>query len=290
MGKFNNSVQLAKECLGVMRSDKQLSVFPVVSFLGVLLVTAAFAVPMYLGGLLDRLQAPSGPVATDYVVLFFYYLVMYFVIIFCSSALIGAAMVRLRGGDPTLGDGFRAAGGHLGSILGYSAISATVGLVMGLISSKGGAAGRVGTAVIQTGWNILTFLAVPILVMEGVGPVEAIKRSGKLLKKTWGEQLIGSGGIGLIFGLIILVIILLGIAFGVLAAQVESLAVLLTVLGIVLLLLAIAGLMSATLTGIYRAALYSFATTGEVGPFFNADVIKTAFSAKPEKSTMIGRV
>ena len=290
MGKFNNSVQLAKECMGVMRSDKELSVFPVVSFLGVLLVTAAFGVPMYFSGLLDRLQAPSGPVVADYVVLFFYYLVMYFVIIFCSSALIGAAMVRLRGGDPTLGDGMRAAGAHMGAILGYSAISATVGLVMGLISSKGGAAGRVGSAVVQTGWNILTFLAVPILVMEGVGPVQAIKRSGKLLKKTWGEQLIGSGGIGLVFGLIMLAIILLGIAFGVLAAQVESLAVLLTVLGIVVVALAIVGLMSATLTGIYRAALYSFATTGEVGPFFNADVIKNAFSAKPEQSTMIGRV
>lgn len=290
MGKFSNSMELVKECVGVMRSDKELSVFPFISFLGVLLVTAAFAIPMYFGGLLDRLGADGGPATTDYVVLFFYYLVMYFVIIFCGSALIGAAMVRLRGGDPTLGDGFRAAGGRLGAILGYSAISATVGLILGLISSKGGGVGRVGTAVAQTGWNILTFLAMPILVMEGVGPVEAIKRSGKLLKKTWGEQLIGSGGIGLVFGLIMFLIILLGVAFGALAATAESVMVLVIVIGIVLLLLAAAGLVSATLTGIYRAALYSFATTGEVGPFFKADVIKKAFSAKPETSTMIGRV
>lgn len=290
MSKFSNSMELVKECVAVMRSDKELSAFPVISFLGVLLVTAAFAIPLYFGGLLDRLQADGGPVATDYVILFFYYLVMYFVIIFCGSALIGAAMIRLRGGDPTLGDGFRAAGGRLGAILGYSAISATVGLLLGLLSSRGGTAGRVGSAVAQTGWNILTFLAMPILVMEGVGPIEAIKRSGKLLKKTWGEQLIGSGGIGLVFGLLMFVIILLGVAFGVLAAKVESVTVLVTVIGIVLLALALVGLVSATLTGIYRAALYSFATSGEVGPFFKADVIKKAFSAKPQQSSMIGRL
>ena len=290
MSRFSNSIELVKECVTVMRSDKELSIFPVISFLGVLLVSAAFAIPMYLGGLLDRLQAASGPAATDYVILFFYYLVMYFVIVFCGSALIGAAMVRLRGGDPTLGDGFRAAGGHLGAILGYSAISATVGLVLGLLSSRGGTAGRVGSAVAQTGWSILTFLAMPILVMEGVGPIEAIRRSGKLLKKTWGEQLIGSGGIGLVFGLLMFAIILLGVAFGVVAAKAESVTVLVAVIAIVLLALAAVGLISATLTGIYRAALYSFAATGEVGPFFKADVIKKAFSAKPQQSSMIGRV
>lgn len=290
MGKFNDSIELVKECVGVMRSDEELSIFPVISALGVLLVTAAFVIPMYFGGLLDRLQADSGPVATDYVVLFFYYLVLYVVIIFCGAALIAAAMVRLRGGDPTPDEGFRAAGRRLGAIVGYSAIFATIGVILGLISSTGGAAGRVGSAVLQTGWSILTFLAMPILVMEGVGPVEAIKRSRNLVKKTWSEQLMGSGGIGLFFGLLMFVIILLGVAFGVLAAAAESAAVLITVIVIVLLLLAGVGLISNTLTGIYRAALYSFAVTGEVGLFFSADVIKKAFSAKPQQSNMIGRV
>ena len=39
-------------------------------------------------------------------------------------------MIRLRGGEPTLADGFNAAKSRLPAILGYAAISATVGVVL----------------------------------------------------------------------------------------------------------------------------------------------------------------
>jgi hypothetical protein len=290
MSRLSNAKDLVRQCAIVLRSDKELSVFPAVSLAGVLVVSAVFALVLYVGGALGRLQG-SGLQPLDYIILFLYYMVTYFVTLFCGASLVGAAMIRLRGGDPTLSDGFRAACQHSLAILGYSAISATVGLALGLLGSRGGVAGRAGSAIAQAGWAVLTFLAVPILVMEGLGPIAAIKRSSRLLKRTWGEQLIGSGGIGLISGLIIMFIILLAVAFGVVVAESGSPAGVAAVVGIAILAVAIVGLISASLTGIYRAALYSYATTGSAGAMFPEDLIKDAFSNKPGRPTsFVGHV
>src|SRR5690606_23304734 len=120
---------------------------------------------------------------------FLFYFVTYTVIIFSNVAIVGMAMMRLRGEDPTVKDGFRIASEHINAILGYAAISATVGMILNAIrGDEDNIVGQIVAGLIGTGWNLITFLVIPVLVIEGVGPIEGIKRSGSLLKSTWGEN------------------------------------------------------------------------------------------------------
>ena len=115
--RIANSWELIKASAGVLRDDKELIVFPVVSAIGVVLVAIAFVLPMLLAGVAGVLLA-GGIGVFGLVALFFFYLATYFVIFFANSALVGAATIRLRGGDPTVGDGFRIAFRRAGAILG----------------------------------------------------------------------------------------------------------------------------------------------------------------------------
>jgi hypothetical protein len=277
--KIRNSWGLIKASAGVLRADKELIVFPIVSAIGVLIVTASFALPMLLAGFFDSLLEGQGRVL-GYVVAFLFYVVQYTVIIFANSALVGAAMIRLEGGDPTVGDGLRIAGKHIVSILGYALLSATVGMVLRWISERGKTVGRIVFSIVGLAWNLATYLAVPVLVVEGVGPLEAVKRSASLLKKTWGEQIAGNFSMGLVFGLVTFGVILLSIPVFVLVASTESVALIALTAVVLVLLLVFIGLINSTLSGIYIAAVYRYAAEGDAGGFFSEEMVEGAFRQK----------
>lgn len=203
-------------------------------------------------------------------------MVQYIVIFFANSALVASAMIRLRGGDPTARDGFRAAFSHMPAILGYALIAATVGMVLSWLRERG-SVGKVVSSLGGLAWNLATFLVVPILVVEGVGPVEAVRRSAGLLKKTWGEQVVGNLGIGLIFGLLIFLIILLGIGGVVLGVRLESAPVGIASVVIAIVAVLLLSLISSALSGIYAAAVYNYAVTGEPGTYFDRGLVEDAF-------------
>lgn len=277
--RIANSWELIKASAAVLRADKELIVFPVVSAIAVVIVTVSFALPMLLTSFVDAVVA-GGATVLGAVVLFLFYLAQYFVIFFANSALVGAVMIRLRGGDPTIGDGFRIAFDHVGAILGYALISATVGMILRWLSERTGAIGQIAISLLGLAWNIATYLVVPVLVVEGVGPVDGIKRSVALLRKTWGEQIVGNFSIALVFGLLALLVTLLGVGSIVLAVMAESVVlIVLAVLAVVLLLVFLA-LASTTLSGIYTAAVYRYAVTGETGGFFREDLVEQAFRPK----------
>ncbi len=277
--RIANSWELIKASVEVLRADKELIVFPIVSAIGVLLVTATFALPMLFAGLFDAIFA-EGATVLGFVVGFLFYLVQYFVIFFANSALVGAAMIRLRGGDPTVGDGFRIALGHSGSILGYALISATVGMILRWLSERAGLIGRIVISLIGMVWNVATYLVVPVLVMEDVGPVDAIKRSVELLKSTWGEQIVGNFGVGVVFGLLSFLVILASVPLIILAVSAESLALIVLVVVVLALALVFIGLINSTLSGIYTAAVYQYAVTGETSSYFRQDLVQNAFRHK----------
>jgi MFS family permease len=277
--KIRNSWTLIKASAGVLRADKELIVFPIVSTIGVLIVTAGFALPMVLAGFFDALFEGRSQIL-GLVVGFVFYVVQYFVIIFANSALVGAAMIRLRGGDPTVGDGFRIAMAHLGTILGYALVSATVGMILRWLSERGKTLGRIASSIGGLAWNLASYLVVPVLVIEGVGPLEAIKRSANLLKKTWGEQIVGNFSIGLIFGLLTVLVILLGIPTFVFVASTNSAALIALAAVLFVLILVFLGLISSTLNGIYVAAVYRYAAEGEASGFFNEEMVRGAFRPK----------
>jgi site-specific recombinase len=118
---------------------------------------------------------------------------------------------------------------------------------------------------------------VPVLVVEGVGPMEAIKRSANLLKKTWGEQIVGNFSIGLVFGLLTVLVILLGIPIFIWVISTNSPALIALTALLFVLIFVFVGLINATLTGIYVAAVYRYAAEGEASGFFSEEMVRGAF-------------
>lgn len=281
---WSRSWELVKASWAVLRSDKELIVFPIVSFFGSILVMIAFALPMIAAGFVDNVQRNGTDEVgiVGLIVAFLFYLVLYTVIFFANTALVGAAMIRLNGGDPTLADGFRIASQRFGKIVGYALISATVGMILRALSERSGLLGQIVISIIGFVWNIATFLVVPVLVVEEIGPIDAVKRSAELLKKTWGEQLVANSGMGFVFFLLMFGTIIIG---GVLTAAVSSISgglALVMVLVIVVVLVAL-GLISSALSGIYQAALYRYAVDGQSSAYFPSELVQGAFSEKPKR-------
>jgi hypothetical protein len=281
---LSNSWELAKASWSVLSADKELLIFPLISMIGVVIVLITFAIPfsVLLGvfsGMTNEQASSDASSVLLFVFGFLFYVVMYFVIFFCNTALVGAALIRLRGGDPTLGDGFRIASERLGKIFGFAVVSATVGMILQIISERGGWIGEIVVSIIGFIWTVATYLVVPILVLENVGPIDAVKRSVELLKRTWGENLVANLTIGALFGWIIFAVF---IVFGGLiawAASIENM-VLAVSFGVALVLVwAIISLISSALTGIYQAALYLYATDGQTAAF-DASVLQGAFKRK----------
>jgi len=281
---FSNSWNLVKASYRVLMTDRELLLFPLVSMIGVLVIAIVFSIPLLLTGFISNTaNGTSSPAQTvlGIIVLFFFYLVMYTIVIFSNVALVGSAMMRMRGQDPTVGDGFRIATGHLRQILGYAAISATLGVVLNFIRGENNLVGRIVAGLLAFAWNVVTFLVVPVLVMENLGPVDSIKRSGQLLRKTWGEQLVSSGGMGLVFGLIGFgLVLLVGVPMFVLAATAQSLALGVVAVVVIIVLVTLIGLFSSAMNGIFQAALYNYATTGNIGQYFDQTMLAGAFRQK----------
>jgi len=275
MERIRRSWDLIKSSWSVLRADKELLLYPVASGL-VTFVAVALVGLVWLGsGGLDRWNDESFGVL-DLVLAFIFYFVVSTVVIFFNSALIAAANIRLEGGDPTLSDGFRIAFSHIGAILGWAAIAATVGLVLQALRERGGVAGAVVSLIGNMAWSVITFLVVPVLVVEGVGPIEAIKRSASLLRTTWGEQIIGNFSIGLVMVLAFLAALVTG---GLIVAVLFSLAVVLGVLGLAFLVagLIVLGLVGSALSGIFNVALYRYAVGKDSSRFFPQETLSGAF-------------
>lgn len=280
-GKFARSWALMKASAGVLRADKSLLLFPLLSGVCTLIVAASFLIPVGLA-LIDHQQATGDAhlAPAYYVVLFAFYLTQYFVIVFFNTALAGVALARLRGEPAGLAEGFALARSRLGSIFGYALIAATVGMLLRSLQERLGLVGRFVVGLIGLAWTVATFLVVPVLASEEVGPVDAVKRSAELLKQTWGENLIGNAGLGAVFGVVFLLAALLLVVPFIGAVATHSL-VAMVLAGVVLVLgLTVLGLIQSTLQGIYAAALYRYAEAGEVGGGFDQALLDSAFRQK----------
>jgi hypothetical protein len=276
-GRISNSFALVKARARVLQLDKELMVFPLMSGIATVLVIASFIAPIFLIG--PEFFDGENPSYLAYVLGFLFYLVQYTVIFFFNAALVGAALIRLDGGDPTVSDGLAIASKRMGSIIGYAAIAATVGMVLRAIAERSGLVGRIVAGLMGMAWTLTTYLTVPILVTKDIGPIDAIRESAKIFKRTWGEQVIGNFGMGA-------AVTLIGLAWtGVSVALIAALASLgmglsiLAAVGIMVLGYVILALWASALNGIYTAALYRYAMTGETG-LFDAQIMGNAFRPK----------
>jgi hypothetical protein len=283
--RMSRGWSLVGQSFRVLRQDKELLLFPLVSGLACLLVFASFAVPLWNTpyGDMVRGEGKAPGDALGYVILFAFYFVNYLVIIYFNSALVACAIIRFKGDDPTVKDGLRAATSCLPHIVAWSLVSATVGLILRIIESRSERAGQLAAALLGMGWAAATYFVVPILVVERVGPVEAVKRSLALLRKTWGEALTAHLGLGLIFFVVGLVALLPLIAAAILlGAGISSGSVILIVLGAAafLLIVVLISLISSALHAIVMAAIYLYAKEGAVPQQFDQALLQDAFVKK----------
>ena len=279
---IGRSFRLLKLCLHVLAVDKELIFFPIFSTFGVILVFLSFTGIGFGIGAFDRLE--EGTTGTlDYVVLFAFYVFSYFIIIFFNSALVFAAHERLAGGDPNIRSGLNGAFHRVITIFKWAVIAATVGLILRILAGqareRGGILGIIGHIVVQllgAAWTMVTFFVVPLIVIEHRSLGDAFKKSLSMLRRTWGEQVTANFGLG-IAGLIVGLV-----AFAISAALFFVLSLIGTfgvILAIVIgaTLLAGVALVFATLDGIFKAALYNYATDGQVPSLFPDDVVRDAF-------------
>jgi hypothetical protein len=265
---IGRSIELFKTSWGILMEDKKLLVFPLLSGIVSLIVLATFLIPLIIGQFLGA--------TVFYIALFAFYLVSYFVVIFFNTALISCVNARLQGREMSVGEGLSNALAHFTSILGWALVSATVGVILHLLRERAGFVGQIAAALVGGAWGLVTFFVVPVLVLEDKGVVDAIKESTSLIRKTWGESIIGSGSIMLVF-FVIGIVGFLGVLATLLLGSVTVFGIALVLFIVLVIVLAV---VAAAMQGIFVTALYSYAKTGTVPSAFNRDLIQNAFVQK----------
>ena len=275
-GRIRGAWLLAKQSWRVLMLDKELLVFPLLSGIACLLVLASFAAGVIAAG---HFQGEQGD-TTAWVLAFIYYFVNYFVIVFFNSALVACAMIRFRGGNPTVGDGLRAASARLPEILAWVLLASTVGIVLRMIQERLEFVGRIVIGLVGAAWTIATYFIVPVLVVEKLGPFDAVKRSTELMKQTWGESLASHVGIGAATSLIsFLGVLLIGIASVALAVVTSHMGFLIAGGVAIVAFLVLAALVSSALSTIVLSALYLYAAEKKAPQAFDG-VAQFAFAPK----------
>ena len=286
LGRWGRSKQLAKTSWGVLKQDPELLWL---TFLGLVFAI----VGLLIGGLIaliGGMAAASGAEGwwePNGVVLFVAGFVGILLAgisnVFFHGALVHGALDRLSGGDPTVKSAIAGARGRFRLLVGWAIISVIFAMIMQAIRDRGGFIAGLFTWLAEAAWAVISFLVLPVIIVERKGPFASLKRSMQLLKETWGENLIGQVGIGLVG----FVAALPGILVGGLIIWVGASAniVPLVWLGVVLLVLWVLGvsLFFSALKSVFQAVLYRYATGNEVAEGFETLGIEEAFISKPKR-------
>jgi uncharacterized protein DUF6159 len=264
MGTLGRTWELYKQSFAVLNADVEIVLFPVMSAISVVLLAASFLIPFYQSGSLAAMAHHSGS-WDDYVVLFGWYYLNYFIVIFFNSALVGCANIRLLGGNPRVRDGMRIAARHMSGIASWALVAATAGIILSTLRGRRNLLGRLLAPGLGLAWTLVTYLIVPVIILEERGAFEAIQRSTDLFKKRWGEEVAGSFG----FGLLTLLLLLPGLLLAALIFRLDrALAIIIGVWYV-----AILAAITSAAKGIFTVALYRYAAVGDPPVGFSADLI-----------------
>ena len=282
MGRIAASRQIAKDSWAVLRRESDLVAIPILSFVCTLATMAVVGLGVWASleeSTTDAAVAASTGTTTELdvtpltvVVGIVGYLLITVVVTFFAAAMVAGAHEALTTGSTSLGRALRGAGRRIGPIIGWSLLTGTVGLVIQAVQERLGPFGDVVMSLVGAAWNIVTWLAVPVVVVEGTGPFPSLKRSAELFKRTWGENLVAQGGLGLLTFLAVLAIV---VVCGAIAVAIPLLGIGLGVLAIGATLV----VMSA-LGGIFRTALYLYAADGVVADGYSRPALESAFRVK----------
>lgn len=287
---LSRSWEYAKVSYGIIWDFKKLLIFPLASTIAATLVLASFLLPLWASGTLQTwmhlvehksaAHAATGDYVLMYTTLFLFYFCNYFVIVFFNCGLTACAMKVVAGEAPTIGYGFSIASKRLPQILAWAFVSAVIGVLLKLIENANEKVGRWIAAILGSAWSVLTYFVVPVLVVDGVGPIMAVKLSTATLKGTWGEALAGNFSMGFLSMLVMLPVFILAIGLVALAGvngSVVGLALSIT-LGVLLIVIATAAIGAAD--QVFKAILYNYATGRKLPAGIDSSTFGEAFMAK----------
>jgi hypothetical protein len=189
-------------------------------------------------------------------------------------------MQAFAGSTPSLRKGISTAAGRLPQILGWTLVAATVGVLLNALQNtlrnRLGFLGAMLGGLLEFGWAVTTYFVVPVVVVDGLGPIAAVKRSAEILKRTWGESLGGEGGLGVIaFAASLPAFVAIALA-GASGGSGESVAVIV----IAVLYLIAVSIVFATLGAIFRTGAYIYATTGTAPSTMDPQLLQASFHKK----------
>lgn len=283
MGKFSRSWELVKQSFAILRSDKQLMLFPVLSAVTCLFVTIVIAtggtfmlLPARAAALAagERFQPNQSPVFL--LGMFTLYVANYFIMVFFNVALVGVANSRLMGGSWTFRDGIELAWARKGTILQWALVAATVGMVLRTIEERMGLIGRIIMRIIGIAWTLACYFVVPVLAFEDLTPFQAVKRSSKLFRDTWGEKVVG----GFSLSLVSLVLMLPGIGMWFALMFLGGVKGFLFGTVLMILYFLLLSVFMSAVQGVFNAALYRYACFKQVPPAFDHNLVAAAWAPK----------
>lgn len=278
MGRIRNTMELAKTSWSVLKKDRELLWFPVMSFFASIAVIVVVAIPMI--AMVDTTTTANGdqttvnPLAAVLGILAA--MVLSAVAVFFNGALVAGAHERMTGGDPTVRSSLNRAFSRISGLLPWALLTATVGLILQALRERAGWLGRFVVNMIGMAWDVATFLVVPAVVIDEMGAIDGLKRSSSLLKQTWGENIAARVGFGLLgFALIIPAVILVAIGAATGVGAFLAVTIIAAVAWVALVVVVLTAL-----NAVFQTALYMYATSGSLPSGFESSPLGQAFERR----------
>lgn len=277
-GKLANTWHLSKISWSVLNKDRELLVMPVLSLVCM--------IPVCVVGFLATvaLESTSGEETAENVITVIGVVVAMavgIISVFFQGALVAGAYERMTGGDPTVGSALQVALKRISGLVPWAVITTTVGLILrALRGDDDNILFRLLASLLETAWAVVTFLTVPAIIVDAMGPIQAIKRSGALLRKTWGENVLANAGFGLLTFLLVLGGVIPLTLVAALLGSVLGTPGLIVGVGLIVIYIAALIVFFTALNAVYQTALYLYATTGSSPVGFEEFDMAESFVAK----------
>ena len=272
VSRLSNGWTIAMNSFKVLKENRQLIIFPVLSGISIVLIMGSFFTALlgFSGWDLNNMQEP-GTIAS-YALLFAYYIANYFVVVFFNMALVHCTSLYFKGEEVTVKKGIDFSMSRIGTIFAWAVFAGSVGAILKIIQENVGTLGKIITGIIGVVWGIATFFVVPVIAYENLGPIDAFKRSASLMRQKWGEGI----GAGFSFGLIqlagIALALVAGFAIGALVHPVAGMAA--GILCILLLMTVISAVRTIFISAVYHNV------TGDPVEHYNQQFVDNLFISK----------
>lgn len=287
MNALSRSWMITKLTFGVINKDRELLWFALLSFIFSALFAVAMIFPSIIPALMNNGFSQESLEVYQYGIIFTTYFGLAFIATFFNVCVVYTTRIRFEGGNATFGESIKFAFTRISLIFQWSLLSATVGLLLRILQDLASNLGKAGQLVanilislLGMAWSIVTIFVVPVLVYEGLGPIDALKKSTQVIKKTWGESLVKALGLGLIQFLVFVMMILASIALTYVLTSAFDTVGLLIGISVGALLLLLTAMVFTVASTIFNTALYVYANNNLVASGFNEEVVRGAFKQK----------